>query len=318
MNGTYANNRNECSSLENTNIAISSNSEINMDVVCGVGSSGSSPPQVNTTRESTPGGSSCGNLPGDTSCFSLEADDPHSTVTASGQGGGGQTALEQGRQSSPTPPLTPDTLITEAMISEEHMLRDSSRLDEKEKVIFHLRNAYCWLIHAAFYCLFLNPPPPPPTPQVVELSHVVEAQRYARLQHLLEKSSIYSKFLLQRMEAQLKAEQVKEKVDAVKDGHPDVAGPGKSQTVQRSSRERRVSTKKTTDGGRGLLQGGGLSEETAGGLPVTGGQMEDAGSPRAAKRSKGVGYSTKLRYKSTAADSSGYKLSDYMDKQVCV
>ena len=32
---------------------------------------------------------------------------------------------------------------------------------------------------------------------------MVEQQRYMRLQHLLQKSSIYSKFLLQRMESQI-------------------------------------------------------------------------------------------------------------------
>ena len=34
-----------------------------------------------------------------------------------------------------------------------------------------------------------------------------EAQRFTRLQHLLEKSSIYSKFLLKRMENQKEQEQ---------------------------------------------------------------------------------------------------------------
>ena len=39
---------------------------------------------------------------------------------------------------------------------------------------------------------------------------MVEQQRYTRLQHLLQKSSIYSKFLLQRMEQQMKEKNVHE------------------------------------------------------------------------------------------------------------
>ena len=40
---------------------------------------------------------------------------------------------------------------------------------------------------------------------------MVEQQRYMRLQHLLQKSSIYSKFLLQRMESQIEEKKKNEK-----------------------------------------------------------------------------------------------------------
>ena len=43
-----------------------------------------------------------------------------------------------------------------------------------------------------------------------------EHQRFMRLQHLLEKSSIYSKFLLQRMENQLEEEKKQHKKQAHK------------------------------------------------------------------------------------------------------
>lgn len=45
--------------------------------------------------------------------------------------------------------------------------------------------------------------------QVKELSQLREYQRYKRLQHLLQKSSIYSKFLLQRMETQMEEKKVR-------------------------------------------------------------------------------------------------------------
>ncbi len=38
--------------------------------------------------------------------------------------------------------------------------------------------------------------------QVQDLQDMVEQQRYTRLLHLLQRSTIYSKFLLQRMETQ--------------------------------------------------------------------------------------------------------------------
>lgn len=38
-----------------------------------------------------------------------------------------------------------------------------------------------------------------------------EYQRYKRLQHLLQKSSIYSKFLLERMENQVQEKKVRER-----------------------------------------------------------------------------------------------------------
>ena len=37
---------------------------------------------------------------------------------------------------------------------------------------------------------------------MTELEHMVEHQRYLRLQHLLERSTIYSKFLLKQMDDQ--------------------------------------------------------------------------------------------------------------------
>ena len=44
--------------------------------------------------------------------------------------------------------------------------------------------------------------------QAGELSHMKEYQRYMRLQHLLQKSSIYSKFLLDQMENQVQEKKV--------------------------------------------------------------------------------------------------------------
>ena len=42
--------------------------------------------------------------------------------------------------------------------------------------------------------------------QVAELHQLAEQQRFHRLQHLLERSTVYSKFLLQRMESQAEEE----------------------------------------------------------------------------------------------------------------
>lgn len=47
-----------------------------------------------------------------------------------------------------------------------------------------------------------------------ELKHLVEHQRYKRLQHLLERSTIYSKFMLKQMEEQRTREQKEEEKNA--------------------------------------------------------------------------------------------------------
>ena len=52
--------------------------------------------------------------------------------------------------------------------------------------------------------------PPPTLSQVTELRGMVEHQRYLRLQHLLERSTIYSRFLLKQMEDQRDKEQKEE------------------------------------------------------------------------------------------------------------
>ena len=62
--------------------------------------------------------------------------------------------------------------------------------------------------------LFLVSPTPPttfPSPfQVTELRGMVEHQRYLRLQHLLERSTIYSRFMLKQMEDQKDKEKKEE------------------------------------------------------------------------------------------------------------
>ena len=120
MGGTCAN---VYEGRENSSI---SNSKIEVDVVCGVEPVGHSPPGVNevNTRESPPGNSSSASLSGSSSCLGQLGDTPHSTVTT------------PGKPTSPdsTPPPTPDALITEAMLNEEQTSRDSSCVEEKEKV----------------------------------------------------------------------------------------------------------------------------------------------------------------------------------------
>lgn len=146
---------------------------------------------------------------------------------------------------------------------------------------------------------------------------MVEAQRYTRLQHLLEKSSIYSKFLLQRMESQLKAEQGKESSRRAKDEDTG-EGQEKPQPKERSVRERRARPKQPCDGVV-QAQGGDISLEASGSPSA---QLGD-NSPGPAKKTRGGGTrgdggNTKVKRKATAADSGDYKLSDYMDKQVSV
>ena len=136
MDSTRTNDPNEYEGRENGSVAITSNSEIDLDVVCDFGAS---PPGVNddSSRESLPKDSSRDNLSGNSSCLGLLGDTPHSTVMVSGEDCQTSGTPEQGKPPSllSTPPLTPDSLITEAMLSEEQTLRDTSCVDEKEKVV---------------------------------------------------------------------------------------------------------------------------------------------------------------------------------------
>ena len=147
---------------------------------------------------------------------------------------------------------------------------------------------------------------------------MVEAQRYTRLQHLLEKSSIYSKFLLQRMESQLKAEQQGKETSRRAKDEDTGEGQEKPQPKERSVRERRARPKQPCDGVV-QTQGGDISLEASGSPSA---QLGD-NSPGPAKKTRGGGTrggggNTKVKRKATAADSGDYKLSDYMDKQVSV
>ena len=133
---------------------------------------------------------------------------------------------------------------------------------------------------------------------------MLEVQRYARLQHLLEKSSIYSKFLLQRMESQLKAEQSKEK--RARD-EEDIEGNDQDKT---QGRERRDRAKRASEGA-------GQPQVAREGLSVASSQM-DSSSPGSARKMRGGGgkVGAKPKCKTAVADSNTYKLSDYMDNQV--
>lgn len=63
---------------------------------------------------------------------------------------------------------------------------------------------------------------------MTELEHMVEHQRYLRLQHLLERSTIYSKFLLKQMDEQ----KDKEKKEREK--------TGRQKKVKKSNEEEKV------------------------------------------------------------------------------
>ena len=63
---------------------------------------------------------------------------------------------------------------------------------------------------------------------MTELEHMVEHQRYLRLQHLLERSTIYSKFLLKQMDEQ----KDKEKKEREK--------TGRQKKVNKSNEEEKV------------------------------------------------------------------------------
>jgi ATP-dependent DNA helicase len=60
----------------------------------------------------------------------------------------------------------------------------------------------------SFHPLSLSPPLD--SSQVTELRGMVEHQRYLRLQHLLERSTIYSRFMLKQMEDQKDKEKKEE------------------------------------------------------------------------------------------------------------
>lgn len=128
---------------------------------------------------------------------------------------------------------------------------------------------------------------------------MLEVQRYARLQHLLEKSSIYSKFLLQRMESQLKAEQSKEK--RARD-EEDTEGNDQD----KKGRERRDRAKRASEGA-------GQPQVAREGLSVASSQM-DSSSPGSARKMRGGG--GKVGAKPKCKTAVAYKLSDYMDNQV--
>ena len=68
---------------------------------------------------------------------------------------------------------------------------------------------------------------------------MLEQQRFTRLQHLLQKSSIYSKFLLQRMENQVKEKkEVEEKQGRRK---KVIQGADSSREGERASKGKEVS-----------------------------------------------------------------------------
>ena len=76
-------------------------------------------------------------------------------------------------------------------------------------IIFHVyETTVDKMVVFFFHCVYPEVVCTFASPQAGELTHMKEYQRYMRLQHLLQKSSIYSKFLLERMENQIEEKKV--------------------------------------------------------------------------------------------------------------
>ncbi|XP_071839888.1 lymphocyte-specific helicase-like [Apostichopus japonicus] len=158
-------------------------------------------------------------------------------------------------------------LITEAMLREEEELRENGKMEEK-------------MLEAESKESFEK--------ELME-------QRYKRLQHLLQKSSIYANFLLLKMEQQKQQEEKKQdRVNKSKDS--DEKSKGQEQATSQSSQDQSSDDQTTTASSQGERRSLRTKRKT---------------SPQAVQKEITKGTKTQKRKRVTES----YSIGDYLDKE---